>query len=158
MDYEYEPEEEYAPRILWGRIAFFGVAVLLAFVAGYCVKGDGVPESELTQANDQIQALSSENTVLQQRLDAAQSDEGGGGGGGGGGGNADEEPTEGDGQDEVSGEGTSYTVQEGDTLTTIAEKFYGDPTKFDLIVEANNLEDGDGQLTVGQELTIPPEE
>ena len=161
MDHEYELEDDYAPRVLWGRLAFFAVALLVAFVLGRCTKGDGVSQADYNAANAQVVELTSENAVLQAQLDAAAPDPGGGGGGGEDGGNdgAEEEPTEAttEGEDATAEEGQKYTVQSGDTLTIIAERFYGDPRKFDLIVDANNLTSAT-QLRVGQELVIPPNE
>jgi nucleoid-associated protein YgaU len=158
MDHEYELEDDYAPRVLWGRLAFFAVALLLAFVFGRCTKSEGVPQAEFNEVQAQVVELTSENTVLQQQLTAAGAPDGGGGDGGeqsdGGEPEATEAPTEGE---EPVGEGQRYTVQSGDTLTMIAEQFYGDPRKFDLIVDANNLDSATG-LRVGQELVIPPEE
>ena len=54
----------------------------------------------------------------------------------------------------------TYTVQPGDTLAVIAEKFYGadaagQDKNIARIVEANKLDNTD-ELRVGQELTIPP--
>lgn len=54
-------------------------------------------------------------------------------------------------QGEVPVSGTTYTVQEGDTLIGIAEQF---GTTVEALVEANDLGDTTG-LEVGQELTIP---
>ena len=166
MDHEYELEDDYAPRILWGRLAFFAIALLLAFLFGRCTKDAGRPEAEYQEQVAQVLELSSENEVLKQQLAAANSEgtpanEGDGNGGGGDNeGDAEPDPEEtedpeGDGEGAV-GEGTTYIVKEGDTLTTIAEEFYGDPTKFDLIVDANNLDESTG-LRVGQELIIPPD-
>lgn len=45
-------------------------------------------------------------------------------------------------------------VEEGDTLSAIAEDFYGDPQKYLDIAEANGLTDPD-LLQVGQELLLP---
>ena len=110
--------------------------------------------------------LSRDNEVLRQQLAAANSegtpeDDDGGGGGGGNKPEGEPEPdpeatedTESEGDGAVGEDGTTYTVKEGDTLTTIAQEFYGDPAKFDLIVDANNL-DGSTNLRVGQELIIP---
>ena len=163
MDHEYELEDDYAPRILWGRLAFFAIALLLAFLFGRCTKDAGRPEAEYQEQVAQVLELSSENEVLRQQLAAANNDEepegdGGGGGGGNGGDDAEatEEPADEGDDGAVGEEGTTYIVQEGDTLTTIAEEFYGDPTKFDLIVDANNLDESTG-LRVGQELIIPPD-
>jgi LysM repeat protein len=49
---------------------------------------------------------------------------------------------------------SSYKVQKGDTLGTIAKKFYGDAARFPLIVSANHITNPD-RLAVGQELLIP---
>jgi hypothetical protein len=47
-----------------------------------------------------------------------------------------------------------YTVQSGDTLSKIARQFYGDPYKYTVIQQANNL-DNAGRIWVGQVLVIP---
>lgn len=47
-----------------------------------------------------------------------------------------------------------YTVKEGDTLFTIAEKYYKDGYKFPAIAEANKLSDAN-TLEVGQVLDLP---
>jgi len=73
-----------------------------------------------------------------------------------------DEPT-----DETAGEGDAensfgeefqfpikYTVQKGDTLYQLSKKFYNDPTKYNLIMEANNIQNAN-QIQVGQVLTIP---
>jgi Cu2+-exporting ATPase len=51
-----------------------------------------------------------------------------------------------------------YTVEVGDTLGTIAQKFYGDPTQWRKIYEANRSAVGDNPdaIRVGTELRIPP--
>lgn len=49
---------------------------------------------------------------------------------------------------------TSYTVQPGDTLGKIARRFYGDASRYPLIVSANRITDPD-ELAVGQQLVIP---
>jgi nucleoid-associated protein YgaU len=164
MDEDYELEEDYAPRVLWGRLAIFLLALVLAFAVGRCTGGDGVSEAQYNQVRAEVQDLASENTVLRAQVEAAgQGDEG------------DDEPAEGNGDDEPAddegngggdgdgdggqdvGDGRTYEVQSGDTLTRIAEQFYGDPRKFDLIVDANNLDSATG-LRVGQELIIPPDD
>lgn len=159
MEPEYEMEEDYAPRILWGRLAFFFLALVLAFAVGRCTKSEGVSQERYNEQAAQVMELKSENEVLKVQLDAATSD-------GGGGGEqteepqqqeeeaaAEEEPTEGGSVEE----GQTYTVKSGDTLTRIAQEFYGDPRKYELIVDANNLDSATG-LRVGQELVIPPDD
>lgn len=55
-------------------------------------------------------------------------------------------------------EGESYTVADGDTLATIAERFYGDPTLWRRIYDANRGTIGDNpdNVRVGTTLRIPP--
>lgn len=48
-------------------------------------------------------------------------------------------------------EGDTYTVQSGDTLSAIAQRF---DTTIEALVEANDIDDPD-IITVGQELVIP---
>ena len=51
---------------------------------------------------------------------------------------------------------SKYVVREGDTLMRIAERLYGDPDKWRLIMDANRGRVGtDGALEVGTELQIP---
>ena len=157
MDHEYELEEDYAPRILWGRIAFFALALILAFVAGRACAPSGADPADYAARGQQIQDLTEQNELLQAQLSAKATEAPNSGGGGGNKNNnnqgGEEDPTE----DAVSGEGETYTVESGDTLFGIAEKVYGDARKADLITDANNLS-SDTPLRVGQELIIPPDE
>lgn len=58
---------------------------------------------------------------------------------------------------ELSDESQSYTVEAGDTLSKISQKFYGDASRYMEIYYANRDKiDDPNQITVGQELTIPP--
>lgn len=50
--------------------------------------------------------------------------------------------------------GRTYVVQEGDTLSTISQRFYGTARNYLLIMQANNIEDARA-LRVGQRLVIP---
>ena len=164
MDHDYELEEEYAPRILWGRLAFFLLALVLTFVAGRACAPNGVSQDDYNAARAEVVELASEKALLEEQLRSAGAasegaDGGGNKGNGGGKGNnnnngAGEEATEAPSEEPI-GEGQTYTVKSGDTLTTIAEQFYGDATLYTLIVDANNLDDSVG-LRVGQELIIPP--
>lgn len=54
----------------------------------------------------------------------------------------------------------TYTVQSGDTLALIAQKFYGDGNLWQLIYDANRNTIGDNhnQLQVGMVLVIPAKE
>ena len=55
---------------------------------------------------------------------------------------------------DFSGESSQYTVQEGDTLASIAEEHLGSADKWQVIARANDISDPN-QLEVGQTLTIP---
>lgn len=55
---------------------------------------------------------------------------------------------------DFSGEGSQYTVQEGDTLASIAEEHLGSAEQWQLIAQANDLSNPD-RIQVGQTLTIP---
>ena len=57
--------------------------------------------------------------------------------------------------DQVGEEGLYYTVKSGDMLMTLAKKYYGDESKYTLIMEANNISDPN-KIAVGQKLFIPP--
>jgi nucleoid-associated protein YgaU len=49
-----------------------------------------------------------------------------------------------------------YTVRAGDTLSSIAQEFYGDPDRFRTIFQANrNVLDDPDEIFPGQELRIP---
>ena len=51
---------------------------------------------------------------------------------------------------------TVYSVQSGDTLSSIAQEFYGDPARFKTIFQANrNVLDDPDEIFPGQELRIP---
>jgi nucleoid-associated protein YgaU len=51
-------------------------------------------------------------------------------------------------------------VEEGDTLATISQKFYGDPTMWRRIYDANRsaLGDNPDAIKIGTQLRIPPKE
>ena len=50
-----------------------------------------------------------------------------------------------------------YTVKEGDTLGSIAQRYYNDPSRFTDIAEASGIQNPD-LIQVGQELTIPQDQ
>lgn len=66
--------------------------------------------------------------------------------------NASEENTNSD--DISNAEDIQYTVKKGDTLKSISEDFYGDPDKYPLIKEANNIENED-IILIGEIIIIP---
>ena len=56
--------------------------------------------------------------------------------------------------------GDTYEVQSGDTLATISQQYYGDPTQWRRIYDANKDTIGDDpdKLKLGTKLTIPPKQ
>jgi nucleoid-associated protein YgaU len=60
----------------------------------------------------------------------------------------------------ATGAEQTYTVEPGDTLASISQRFYDDPTGWRRIYEANRAAIGDDPdaIKVGTELKIPPKE
>jgi len=119
--------------------------LILAFLLGRATGGGGGGDSaELANAEETIEELQQENDSLRDQLLAQP------------------EPTNSPAADETPGgtaedQGETYTVEKGDTLRSIAEDFYADVGLDDCIARANDITDPT-QLSVGQELIIPPEE
>ena len=61
---------------------------------------------------------------------------------------------------ETTSAAESYEVQSGDTLATIAQQFYGDPTQWRRIYDANKDAIGadPDKLKLGTKLSIPPKQ
>lgn len=176
MEYEYDGLEEYGGRVLWGRIAFFAVALLLLFFLGRCTASGGVPQSQVDELKQKVTDLTEQNTRLNDQLAAAQA-------------NAKNalgasEDTSGSATEDTSASAKksetprtrptetetpprmrssaipsgskTYTVKQGDYLNRIAEAVYGKatPTRVEAITKANRLK-ADERLVVGQKLIIP---
>ena len=140
-EWDYEEAGDRPPRVLWGRVLALIVFLALAFWLGR----SSAPESsdtELTRVQGELQDAQDEIDDLEQQL--AAEDE-----------NASPQPTA-ESTPVTTGEEQTYVVKQGDTLRGIAIKFYGDPALASLIMEANGIEDAQS-LSVGAELTIPPE-
>jgi nucleoid-associated protein YgaU len=168
MGYDYEYEDAgagYDARILWGRMAVYGVAFVLVFLVGMWWGGRGdVDEDQIVELQSQVETLEAENQELRDTVDAlsaGQTDEPEPAT------NEDEAADEPDGADQPADEPEeapeaaqepqpeTYVVQSGDTLRGIAADVYGDPDEWERIAEANGLT-RETVLTVGQELIIPP--
>ena len=154
-DWEYDQQPRERPKVLWGRIAILGGLVLVAFLLGRVTKSGGIPQERLDQANAEAAELQQQVDDLETELaaqppitdpelgtdtesDAGTEDEGAAG------------------TTETGTESETYIVERGDTLTTIAEDFYGDASLDDFLAEANNISDP-AALSVGQEIIIPEE-
>ncbi len=160
----YNDREPQDVNILWGRVAALGGALLLAFLFGTWVS-DGSPTEDEIQASETYQELLEErnqladdNSELEDQLDQLSRGE-----------PPENPPTADNDSDDGDGDGDSdsddgsdeqsqvYVVRQGDTLSGVAQRFYGSSGREarERIAEANDIEP-DATLTVGQELTIPP--
>ncbi len=145
-----------AGRVLWSRIGVTVVALLAVFGLGRCSVDEGVAVEEHQAAQARISELEQRARDLEQNRIALAA------------GGVDstpapaadpevppEEPApEPEPAEAPSAPGSEYTVQEGDTLESIAERVYGDRSQFTLIQEANGVEGT--ALQIGQTLRIPP--
>jgi nucleoid-associated protein YgaU len=153
--YDWDVDDDERPgaaRILWGRVFALALALILAFVIGRLTAGGDSSGAETERLRERVADLQGEVDALRAEAAAASPDAGA---------SPDAENPD-EGQDEAAeenaaaDESTTYTVKEGDTLNTIAERFYGDVGLADLIVEANDITDP-AQIRPGDELEIPPE-
>ena len=154
VDYDEEPDGARPGRVLWGRVAILGIALILAFLFGRATGGGdtGVPQARFDTVSDERDDLEVQVQDLEAQLEAAQqatpapsaaptddpADDG----------------TATDPEGETEG-GETYTIQSGDTLATIAEQFYGDASLDDFLADANGITDPEA-LVIGTEITIPP--
>lgn len=155
-------------RVLWGRLAVAGVALLVSFWLGRASVERGVSQATFDAAQQRVAQLEQENRDIAERQVATAA---------GGIDTPPAEPTAADpgvapspaasteatpseaapsepGPAATAPAGTSYTVQENDTLQTIAERVYGDGALFPLIAEANEVDSTN--LRIGDTLVIPP--
>lgn len=139
--------EDPRPKILWGRVAVLGGAMLIAFLLGRAMAPDGIPQSRLTAAEgetddlqSEVEQLSTELRQTRRQLTALQNSPP----------PAEEEP-----EPKPEESPTVYTVEPGDTLLGLAQEFYDDPELSVLIAEANNMSPN-AKLNVGDQLIIPP--
>lgn len=157
LDYDDEPQPGKPGRVLWGRVAILGAALLIAFLFGRATGGgDGVPQAdfdEVVAERDDLEAQVSDlESDLAAALEPTPPPASASPAAGGGGGEDAGEATDPEGETEG---GETYTVESGDTLASIAEEFYGDASLDDYLAEANGITDPES-LAVGQQLTIPP--
>lgn len=158
LDYDDEPQPGGQGRVLWGRVAILGAALLVAFLFGRATGGGeaGVARSDYQEVVEERDDLEAQVADLESDLAAAlqptpppaSASPGAGAGAGTG-----EEATDPEGETEG---GETYVVQSGDTLASIAAEFYGNASLDDFLAEANGITDPES-LAVGQELIIPPE-
>jgi hypothetical protein len=143
--YEYEYDDRPSGgRILWGRVAVLGAALLLAFFLGRWLAPDGTDSEQVADLQAQVQELEEANADLEAELDEQATTE-------------TTVPTATASPGETTtGTAATYTVQRGDTLRLIAQDLCGDPEAADQIMELNGITDPT-QLSVGDTLTLPEE-
>lgn len=155
-DEGYQYEDDYSgAQVLWGRVLVLLLALVLAFWLGTTFGGDDDASAQLAEQREQIQQLEGQVRSLEEELTAQNAD-----GEQVAQGDSASEPAQAGGQptDQASPEEepSEYVVQQGDSLTEIAEQVYGDPTLWPVIAEANGIDDP-SNLTVGSTLKIPPQ-
>jgi nucleoid-associated protein YgaU len=169
MSIEPDVDEDlpHGTQILWGRVLVLLLALALAFWLGTTFADDGAAQQELTDQRNEIARLEAQIATMEAESAAV---------GAGGDGTAESrsadgsseaavqadptarrnEPTEaaraGDGSSEDNGR--TYVIQPGDSLASIAQEVYGDPTRWREIARANGLREP-YSLAVGQSLRIP---
>lgn len=149
LDWE---DEDGSPKLLWGRVLALAGILLLAFLLGRATAPDEASaeleevRAELAEARDLIAELE-DATAAPVTTSPAPSitptDEA-----------PTEEPTDEPTDEEAEGKIKSYTVQDGDTYTSIAEDEFGEtsPTIVQCLIDANG---GEEVLSVGDEINIP---
>jgi nucleoid-associated protein YgaU len=141
---ERQHHEPQGTRILWGRTVVLLVVLLLVFAAGWAAAPTGAPgeavaalRAELSDARSRIEALEEEAAAEEPEPTPTAPAEP----------EAEQTPI-------PEAEGETYVVRPGDTLQSIAERFYEDPTLDDVIAEANDISDP-ARIFPGLELLIP---
>jgi nucleoid-associated protein YgaU len=104
-------------------------------------------ESKVTDLTEQNSYLTSQISLLQNSTGSnneIQSDE------------TSEQTSEGEtSEDTTTGKNEKYIVQSGDSLYKIAQKVYGDGSRYSDILKANGMTEDNISLAVGDELIIP---
>jgi nucleoid-associated protein YgaU len=130
--------------IRWGRVAALVVALAVAFLLGWRLASRTSASPELARARRDLQQARAQIDELRAAAGEAASPTPSA--------SPTPEPEATEGADVEVGD--TYVVKPGDTLQSIAQKFYEDRTLDDVIARANDITDP-SQLTIGRELVIP---
>lgn len=136
-----KPSNLVGGQVLWGRVLIIGGVLVLAFVVGILIGGsgsDGVSRDAYNGAISQRDKAEQEREQLKQDLQLARSTT----------------PPSTAATDAAT-ESQTYTVEDGDTWSSISKKFYGDSALASEIWEANDMTK-DTKLKTGMTLEIPP--
>ena len=164
-EHDLDEDQPVGTQILWGRVLVLLLALALAFWLGTTFGGDSAAQQELTDQRNEIARLEAQIATMEAELAAVDA---GSGSSDGGASEAASEDVQADptarrdapseapspGQRNEEEEGQRYVIQSGDSLASIAQEVYGDPTRWRDIARANDLEEPYA-LTVGQSLRIP---
>jgi nucleoid-associated protein YgaU len=141
----WDEEPDPGLRILWGRFVVLALVLAAAFAAGWLVASDR-SSADVRATRDRLAAAERRIDELEAQL--AQEPSPTPSAGAEGVAPPEPEETQADRGDET------YVVKRGDTLRSIALRFYEDASLDDVIADANGITDP-GQLTVGLRLIIP---
>ncbi len=131
--------------VLWGRAAFWAAVVLLAFLAGRWSAGLAARDEPLDRLRARVARLSEENERYRRRSRTPVEESSPAAG---------ESPSRPRSSPGARRDGRTYTVVSGDTLSEIAARFYGDPTRVSALRRVNGIGPRE-ELSVGLELQIP---
>jgi len=170
---EFEDEPYRGTQILWGRVVVLLLALALAFWLGTTFGGDAAARNQLADQRAEITKLESQIASLEAEVAAVdaggtqpeedsrpaseatdEGDDGGDADSGGGEGERESADAESEAVEEADSDGNEYVIQSGDSLASIAQEVYGDPTLWREIAQANDLSEPYA-LTVGDTLDIP---
>ena len=150
---DWDDSEEAPLHVFWGRLAVLLLALLLAFAVGRITAPEGIAPETVDRLRAEVSDLRAGTERLEDELATAQAEAQS---------PPDEQPQEQEPQAEDQGQGEAtattgeetYVVKPGDTLGSIAQRFYEDAAFADVIAEANGLSDP-SLLRPGTELVIP---
>jgi nucleoid-associated protein YgaU len=148
---DWDDSEEAPLHVFWGRLAVLLLALLLAFAFGRITAPEGIAPETVDRLRAEVSDLRAGTERLEDELATAQAEAQS---------PPDEQPQESEPQAEDQGQGEAtageetYVVKAGDTLGSIAQRFYEDAAFADVIAEANGLSDP-SLLRPGTELVIP---
>jgi LysM repeat protein len=159
----YSSEDPFSrgPRVLWGRVAALGGGLILFFLIGHWTAGGGGSAQQVTTLQRQVDQDRATIQQLQQSLAAVSQTPSTNPSaattpGAATAPDTSSTPTSTATAPATSTNGQTYKVKAGDTLGSIAAKFYG-RTNHDLVAlieQANGMVDA--TIRPGQTLTIPP--
>lgn len=158
---------DHMPNVLWGRVGILAAVVIIAFLIGRISAGGGISPADLDRAEARAASLRTQNEDLRTQIALLESD----GVATSASEEADSEATTGEGEEADQGaeappaqsdgpkanekvQGLTYKVRDGDNLSRIASKFYGDGSLGSFIAEANGITDP-ASISVGQKIVIP---